>query len=176
MWPPFLGSKGGSKRGQNEVFVHILEFASFIFAIFAYYDRWAWCLATTVTNLPEKNVAPLFGGQKGIKMRFLSIFQILHHQFSLNSHIMIDGHGVQLLIQPNLSLSLSSVGPPSGLLVSHVFICLFPGNVGPGTFTELKNLYLFQRTDVAKLGSDAQNWAIFSEFVQENSQNVELEA
>ena len=31
----------GVKRGQNEVFVHFLEFASFLFANFAYYDRWA---------------------------------------------------------------------------------------------------------------------------------------
>ena len=33
---PRLGVKRGSKRGQNEVFVHFLEFASFVFANFAY--------------------------------------------------------------------------------------------------------------------------------------------
>ena len=52
MAPHFRGQKG-SKRGQNEVFVHFLEFASLVFANFAYYDRWACCLATGTTKSPK---------------------------------------------------------------------------------------------------------------------------
>ena len=62
--PPIRGQKG-VKRGQNEVFVHFLEFAPLVFANFAYYDRWSWCLATSVTKSPEKKCAGPKSGQTG---------------------------------------------------------------------------------------------------------------
>ena len=51
---------GKKCAGRYRFFNHFLEFVSLVFADFAYYDRWVWCLATSVTNLPEKKCGPPF--------------------------------------------------------------------------------------------------------------------